>query len=387
MEINKLNNSIFSEEKIHEILESLEAYRENFNGDHFGYGFDRYKRDEAFYYAEAYALWGQGYVINYKTSGKQIFLEKALRCAEWLINNTQPGYINLCWGLPWQWEQWNAPAELGYLITTVFVGDFFLDLYAATNIKQWLETAIQIASWIEHENGGEDRPDGYFYYYANSPELRFFIPNPSAKAAGFLYRLYNITQETHFFEKARQAIMPIINFQSRNGGWDYSEFSAVRDITHNGFILDGLYQSYIFSNEEVYKKSLIKGFNFFEKNLFFQNGAMLGRSCYRLDDLRKVSFYSFAWDQLKRMIPLPKKYYAPLWGYASALRIFSEASQIQNKYMNTAKIICLWVIKNLGNQDGSFSYDLVEKSVYIRHQAHIYQAISCFNYQISKLEK
>ncbi len=362
-----------------EIINRIEQFRQAFNNNTCGLGFDRYRKDILAHYAEAYALWGKGYLLNYKMSGKSSFLNKAKGCANWLLNNTKHGYNYPCWGLPWAWDTWNVPRETGYLITTVMVGNFFLELYLVTNDFSYLSFAEKIARWISEENKGENKLGGFYYYYANTESLKFFIPNPSAKASGFLFQLGKALNSKDILTKAKEAMIPIQNCQLSNGGWNYSEYSAVKDVTHNGFICDGLFQAYQATGEDSYKLAFLRGVEFLKNELLLESGAMRNQARYSITDLAVTPFLEFSYKQFLRLIPMPKKYLAPLWGYASAIRVFTHASLIKDDYKEIAKAVYDWIINNLHQSDGSFLYSLKERHQYIRHLAHIYQAISYLN--------
>jgi|GEM_PF-4512987 hypothetical protein len=370
-----------------EIIEKLEKFLIKNNGNEFGFGFDRYKPTEKFHYAEAYAQWGMGFVDNFRLTNDTDYLLKAEYCTTWLLNNTKSNYKYPCWGLPWKWENWEVPAEIGYLITTVFVGEFFLNLYEVKRNQSYLNIAKLISRWIFEENGGKLYRDGYYFYYANSPKLRYFIPNPSAKAVGFISHLYSFTNEYESIGIINQAIKSIIDCQLERGGWHYSEYSAQQDITHNGFILDGLFNVLNFHPNQTIKQSFNDGILFFKDVLHKGNGGFLNRTFYKWEDLQKISLFILFWDNIKKNLPILNNNIAPLWGYASAIRTFTHASWLEEKYIIYPEEIISWIETNLQNKDGSFAYSIKEKNVYIRHLAHLYQAISYYNYRKSNLLK
>lgn len=363
------------QQEILTLCERLEEWRKNFNGDCLGYGLDKYRPDQAFHYPEAYALWGRGYIIQYHLTNDRNLLDKAWRCGVWLQNNQIHGFNNPCWGLPWKWDIWNAEANTAYLVTTVMVGDFFLDLFSVTKDQLCLSYAERIADWIIEENQGQPSKFGFYYYYANHPRLKFFIPNPSAKAAGYFSRLYQITNSYLYKKHANEAIETIIATQLPNGAWDYSERSIVRDTTHNGYIHDGLFDSFIVFKNEVIKESFLKGIEYFQTRLLKKDGSLLKRGSFELGDFHKLNFYELK-KEFTRFSFSKGKYTDILWGYAAGVRSFTQASFFNFKYIESAVSIHNYVRRKLLKEDGSFSFSLYDQSSYIRHQAYYYHALS-----------
>ena len=107
-----MNNGaeLITKEQIFSSLINLENWRNNHNKNDIGFGYDPYKPDQKFHYAEAYALWGNGYLKLYQITQNQEYLDLALKCAAWLIENKKPKYENYSWGLPWGWNQ-RAPLK------------------------------------------------------------------------------------------------------------------------------------------------------------------------------------------------------------------------------------------------------------------------------------
>ena len=54
--------------------------------------------------AKAMALFARGYLSLYKNLENKQYLNKALFCLKWLMENPSKGYSGFCWGYPFDWQ-------------------------------------------------------------------------------------------------------------------------------------------------------------------------------------------------------------------------------------------------------------------------------------------
>jgi hypothetical protein len=353
----------------------LHDWRYQHNGNRIGFGIDPYEPDEKFHYAEAYAIWGQGYLSLYQLTGVSEYLDCARKAGEWLSQNTNPGYGNPSWGLPWRWERWDTSATLSYLITTVFVGEFFLKLYSITSDQKFLDFSEQIVSWIIDENGGEEASDGRWLYYANHPGLKIPVVNPSIKTAGFLARLQQVRPRDFYREYSLEIVRWTINQQHKDGSWYYSPFNRVVDNFHSALNLEGLTYTYSIFRDLSWWRNIQKGFEFYWRHLFNNRGKGRSRSIYTLRGIHKSDLNKWLRDQIARFKVRDPISESRLWSYGGALRVFSLASQLEESWMENALCIYRYITNNLLNSDGSFAYKRFERQAFIRHEAHIFDGL------------
>lgn len=357
-------------------LLELHEWRQAFNGDQLGHGFDPYKPDKQYDYAEAYALWGLGYLSLARLTGATEFLDLAREAGTWLVNHRNPGYSGHSWGLPWRWDEWNTPATLSFLITTAFAGEFFLALHGATGDQSYRAVAQRIAAWIECENGVVETKEGLWLYYANLPPLRFPVVNPTARASGFFAQLYVITKNEHYKRLCYDTARWVLSQQNADGSWYYSTRSAIVDNVHTGFTLQGVWDAYHVFLEEHCRQAALKGTAFYWRRLFTPEGKGYERKPYDCGDLSRVSCLQWARDQVMRLgllrTVMPE---TRLWGYGSALRAFSLASQHDSHWLKQALVIYDYLQRNLALDDGSYAFHGTDSNVYVRHEAHVFEAL------------
>lgn len=54
--------------------------------------------------AKAMALFARAYLNLFRSSGKEIHLENAEYCLNWLIDHPSSCYSGYCWGYPFDWQ-------------------------------------------------------------------------------------------------------------------------------------------------------------------------------------------------------------------------------------------------------------------------------------------
>ncbi len=362
----------------------LHEWRQTYNCALFGLGLDPYKPEEQYHYPEAYALWGQGYVLLSKLTGCTEYLQLAQAAAHWLVQHASEHYTHYSWGLPWTWERWNTPPTLSFLITTVFAGELFLLLYRETGEARYLSVAEDIAEWIHSENGGETTDHGVYLYYANHPGLRCPVINPTAKASGFYARLSETTRSERYRDLSLQTARWVLGEQKPNGGWHYSANSTRVDSVHTGFVIQGLCEAQRISNQEGWRGQIMKAVHFYWRNLFSEDGSGYERTRYGWREARRVSLRE--WIKDRRIIAafgvsaLPE---SRLWGYGSALRAFCGASYLQETWLGKSVAIYNYISSHLALGNGSYACRRSEPVAYIRHQGHVFVGMGELAQQLS----
>ena len=112
--------------------------------------------------------------------------------------------------------------------------------------------------------------------------------------------------------------------------------------------------------EEV-RSALIKANNFYWYKLYTPRGS------------GKLFIPSTLTSKIKYSIL--RRNEARLWGYATAIRAFNRLSIILET-PNKGLIIAGYVMKNLQTLEGGFKFKTKDKCFYIRHEAHIYDALA-----------
>jgi len=363
-------DGISQKKRLEDSILRLHEWRERFNGEDIGYGHDEYVPQKTHHYAEAYGIFGHAYLNLYRVSGEEAYLGLARRSAEWLTKNPSPRYENLSWGLPWKWEQWDAPADLSYLITTALVGAFLIGLYETTGETVYLDQCLSVAKWILEENGYVEREDGLLFFYANHPPLRIPVLNPSVVASYFLAKMGVLTGEKKVRDISERGFEYAVRNQNRDGSWHYSERKRYPDNFHTALVLEALKEYLrLFPLNQRVQTCLEKGLRFYRRNLFTRKGIGMDLLPPVAKRLRPIHIYRKYVSGIPRLAP------ARLWSYGAAIRVFSKQDPGTGFPTFCSKVV-EHVLEDLQLPSGAFRYRLEDERTFVRHEAHIFHGLA-----------
>jgi len=257
--------------------------------------------------------------------------------ANWLIKNSSHDYSGYCWGYNFDWQSANQYLKKGEptVVNTSFISNAILDLYDITQNKEYLEIAISSCDFILKDLNITERPEGICFSY--TPFDENLCHNANLLGAELLSRVYSITGEETLLKYAKKAFDFTLYHQNPDGSWDYSidprTGKGRKQIDfHQGFILDSIFSfiKYTKPSDDKYMKSLLKGAEFYKNEQFLPDG----RCKYR-------------W---------PKLYPIDIHNQAQGIITFSKLSEIKPEYLEFAKTIAKWTIKNMQDESGYFYY-------------------------------
>lgn len=369
-------------------MKKLHDWREDYNQDMIGYGIDEYAKEIKFHYPEGYAKFGRGYLFMFKATGEEKFIDYAKSSLKWLMQNKSPYYDDYCWGLPFKYKC--APANGPYLLTTSFCGQTFLDIYKLTHENKYLEIVKSVVKWVLEALSGEKFNEGFILFYSPYECNRYFIPNAVSIAIGFLIRVSKYLK--YIDETNEKIIRALISFQNPDSSWYYSVKSTSIDNLHTAYVLEGLWEYYNTTNNESVLKPLIGGTDYFWNTFYGDDGHGKGHVLYGFGDLNKIEISRIIKDEIIKTANLfgvlkNRNPETRLWGYAGAIRAFVYASYYDAEYLDYAIKIFNYVRDNLQSEAGYFYYRSNDRSCYIRHQAHIFEAIGVLGARLKNHDK
>lgn len=259
------------------------------------------------------------------------------KLANWLIKKSSHEYSGYCWGYNFDWQSANHYLKKGEptVVNTSFISNAFLDLYDKTENEEYLKIARSSCDFILKELNIIERPEGACFSY--TPFDKNLCHNANLLGAELLSRVYSITDEETLLEYAKKAFDFTLYHQNPDGSWDYSidpqTGKGRKQIDfHQGFVLDSIFSfiKYTQPPDDKYMKSLLKGAEFYKKEQFFPDG----RCKYR-------------W---------PRVYPINIHNQAQGIITFSKLRDIAPEYLEFAKKIALWTIKNMQDENGYFYY-------------------------------
>ena len=184
----------------------------------------------------------------------------------------------------------------------------------------------------------------------------------------------------------------IIDFQNYNGSWFYSNNNNFHiDLLHSAYVLEGLLKTRknlegIDNISKLNKKidnSINKGISFILENFTRKDGSFKERALLNLDNLKVTNcniYLKHKLISLFKYLNLYQEKETRLWGYAAFLRVVSLYNYIYNDSIDISDNLN-YILNNLYNDKlHCFYYRQKEKHIFIRHQSHIFEALSMYIY-------
>ncbi len=159
------------------------------------------------------ALMLKGYVDAYNVFGEKLFLQAALKNAEWLSKHQTKKDGSLYHTYK------NGESKIdGFLDDYVFTIDAYISLYEATFNENWLTKAKTLIDYaIQHF---EDTKTGMFYYTSNSSQSLIarkmeindnVIPASNSQMARVLFKLGTLLFNEDYIKKSKQMLANVYN--------------------------------------------------------------------------------------------------------------------------------------------------------------------------------
>lgn len=282
------------------------------------------------------ALFARAYLSLYQNTRNSIFLIKAEKLLDWLVQNRSPYTDNMSWGYNFVWQNTiflqnrNEPNT----VVSIFVGEALIDAYRVTGKKKYLDSACSVCDFLSKDIPVlYDKKNELAIAYVLR-EVDAIVLNNQILAGAFIIKVWTHTQEKNLKETAKKLINFTVNRRTQYFAWyytyPYNKSFIVHDNYHTGGILDGLVEYYHETEDDCYMDVYKKGLIYYKDNLFEKNGAP-------------------RWMN-------NKKYPFDIHGSSQGIISFVKASEILPEYKTQAGKIIQWTVKNLYNMDKSEFY-------------------------------
>lgn len=317
--------------------------------------------------AKAMALFARGYLLMYKKTKKNDYIEKAKFCLKWLIDNKNKEYNEYCWGYPFDWQSREfKPRGTPSGIVTSIAAHAFLDAYEIIGEKKYLRVAKSCCDFILNKlNRYEQNKDNLCFSY--TPIDNEYVHNINIFCSSVLFRTWKYTRIDIFKEIAFKSLNFTIKYQNKDGSWYYwappSKINFHIDNYHTGFILECLEDiKNNLDSEFLYKENLNRGILYYTNELFLNNGIPKMKN----DSVFPIDIHSCA------------------QGIITLSHFKNSSSDYEKLLQKTLK----WTIKKMQDDKGYFYYrkykkglvlsNFIDRTPYIRwSQAWMLRALSC----------
>ena len=259
--------------------------------------------------------------------------------SQWLLENRANDdrqFHGICWGynFPWPNPSFYAPRNYPNAIVTCFCADALLHAHEVLADKGFIDRAVDAACFLLEDLPILEETDTSKCLGYAPLSVRMKVVNINAVIAGFLARLYQVTENPVYLDNARKMISWVISVKAKDGVWYYTDpptcYVQGFDNYHTGGILDGIFDYMQVTGDTEHLVTYLRALKFYEEHLFEPAGAPKWRNT--------------------RTYPLD------IHGAAQGILTFARASHFSPAYLDTAVRIAGWAIANMQAKDGWFYY-------------------------------
>lgn len=214
------------------------------------------------------------YLLQTYPEKKDIFLKEINYLLDRLEETKSKGYSGYCWGYNFDWEARYAkiPKFCPTVVATGIITNGLYEYWKISQDKRVEGILISSADFVLKDLNRTYEGDTFCFSY--SPNDKQMVYNATMKGARLLAQVYSVTNNEKYLEEAKKTVDFVINNQNEDGSWYYSKGDARKwvDNFHTAYVLDGLDTFIKISNYEIYEKKLQKGFDYYIKSLFTEEG-------------------------------------------------------------------------------------------------------------------
>ena len=279
----------------------------------------------------------------YKITQNEVYLEKALKYANWLDKNRCKSYIGYNWGYPFDWQSAIfIPRGTPSSVVTYTIGNGFYELYKATNDKKYLDICIDVCEFFTKELNITHEDDNSICH-SYTPLDDYQVHNANLFVGEFLVKIGKKTNNEEWIRRGVKCANFAISQQQKEGFipyWGleqtnkYSNGKIRNDHYHMGFEIRMLYSIWKMVKLDYIKKSWEKYFEFYINNMFNDKG---------IPKITKDSYY-------------PVNIHA----IAESILCLSTLNEYYKNLNNKIEKIIEFAIKELEFKNGEYCY-LVKK--------------------------
>jgi rhamnogalacturonyl hydrolase YesR len=217
----------------------------------------------------------RGFMRLHKTTGDQIWKDKAEFALQWLIENQLPGYSGACWGnhFDYQSRGFYLPKRVPTIVWTALIGHAFLDAYDHFQKDRYLQIAVSACEHIVRDLGTLRDGDAICISYIPIKDTQ--VHNANTLGASLLARTFSHTGNESYRELAQKAIQYTAQHQRPDSSWYYAEKADSHwiDNFHTAYVLDcfKLYEQS--TGDDSFDRQLTNGYQYWKKTFFLQDGT------------------------------------------------------------------------------------------------------------------
>jgi polysaccharide biosynthesis protein VpsJ len=217
----------------------------------------------------------RGFVRLHKTTGDQIWADKAEFALQWLMDNRAPGYSGACWGnhFDYQSRGFYLPKGVPTVVWTALIGHAFLDGYDHFQDDRYLQIAVGACEHIVHDLGTLQDGKGVCISYIPIQDTQ--VHNANTLGGSLLARTYSRTGKESYRELAQKAMQYTAQYQRPDSSWYYAEKENHHwvDNFHTAYVLDCFKHYAENTGDGRFDQTVMKGYQYWKETFFLPDGT------------------------------------------------------------------------------------------------------------------
>jgi len=217
----------------------------------------------------------RGFIRLHKTTGEQVWADKAKWALQWLMEHQAPGYERSCWGnhFDYQARTFYLPKGEPTIVWTALIGHAFLDAFEHFHDASYLRTAVGACEHILHDL--QTYPDGKGACISYVPGKDCQVHNANTLGASLLARTFLHTSEESYRKLARRAMQYTAQHQRTNASWYYGEKNNLRwvDNFHTAYVLDCFKYYLEGTGDSTFSGHMMSGYTYWKNTFFLDDGT------------------------------------------------------------------------------------------------------------------
>ncbi|MGB9103935.1 MAG: hypothetical protein WCC59_04175 [Terriglobales bacterium] len=214
-----------------------------------------------------------GYLMLYRITQDQQYLDKAILCLEWLDKHKVPRFQHHSWSNHFDFVSRGGSYSKDdpIIVWTVLIAYAYLDAFQITGREWFLRIAESACNWILELPREKTAHGTCISYLAH---VQSSIHNSNMLGAALLARTAKHNGSKQHLAVARSAMEYSCFHQQPDGSWWYAEEPKYRwvDNFHTGYNLDSL-QSYVdASGDDEFRPNIDQGLAFYKSHFFEETG-------------------------------------------------------------------------------------------------------------------
>jgi hypothetical protein len=221
------------------------------------------------------AHYAMGFAFLSQALGEEQYYERAVHFLEVLKETRSKGWVNYCWGYPFNWETRHGTfqAETPFITSVPYVYEAFRQVHEIDGNPEWREIMESIA-----RHAADDYRDFRTSENASTcsytPDMEPGVINASAYRAFLLTKAALDFSEERYRKIAERNLNFVLESQNPDGSWYYATDGqrGFVDHFHTCFVLKALAKIEAIAGNQQCTAAIGRGVDYYVKNLFDEQG-------------------------------------------------------------------------------------------------------------------